>query len=64
MSYQIDVIGQPFSGVKINNGSAVVTSQNKANIYSKLQPGTKTIDVPGEFERLKDRFDDADYYAQ
>jgi len=64
MSYQIDVLGQPFSGVEIKNGYSVVTSQNKINIYSKLQPGTKTINVPGEFERLKDRFDDADYYAQ
>jgi hypothetical protein len=64
MSYQIDVIGQPFSGVQINNGSSVVTSQNKKNKYTKLQPGTKTIDVASEFNRLKDRFDDADYYAQ
>jgi hypothetical protein len=63
MSYQIDVLGQPFSGVQIKNGSAVVTSQNKKNRYSKLQPGTKTIDVSAEFNRLKDRFDDVNYYS-
>jgi hypothetical protein len=64
MSYQTDVLGQPFSGVQINNGSAVVTSQNKKNRNSKIQPGTKTIVVSAEFNRLKDRFDDVVYYQQ
>jgi hypothetical protein len=64
MSYQIDVLGQPFSGIEIKNGSAVVTSQNKKNRNSKIQPSTKTIVVSAEFNRLKDRFDDVDYYVQ
>jgi hypothetical protein len=63
MSYQADVLGQPFSGVQINNGSAVVTSQNKKNRSVKIQPGTVSIEVSAEFNRVKDRFDDVKYYV-
>lgn len=63
MSYQIDILGQPFSGVQINNGSSVVTSQNKKNRDVKIQPGTISIDISSEFNRLKERFDDVSYYG-